>query len=311
MLGARGGHSSETQKKEKMGKSGWIGVMVQDVNEKIAGKAKLDSEEGAYVVEIVEDSPADSGGIGEGDVIVELNGKKVFDSDDLVKMIQKTEPGTKVSITVIHNGEKKKTEITVGKKKRSKHSMFGMMPTVPDIRVFVGNKLLGLRLITLNEQLGEYFSVPNNEGVLVEEVEKESTADKAGFKAGDIITRIGKRTINKVEKVRRELEKYDEGEKVEFEIIRKGTKKSLSVEIEEDQSIQQNFFYHTPPNIHKFHFDPFDDAEMNLEMDDLQPKLDHLQIELEHKMKNVESKWKDIQKQVQQFAPLQVKTVCL
>jgi hypothetical protein len=83
------------------------------------------------------------------------------------------------------------------------------------------------------------------------------------------------------------------------------------VEIEEDQSIQQNFFYHTPPNIHKFHFDPFDDAEMNLEMDDLQPKLDHLQIELEHKMKNVESKWKDIQKQVQQFAPLQVKTVCL
>ncbi len=42
--------------------------------------------------------------------------------------------------------------------------MFGVMPNIPDVHVFIGNHILGLQLLTLNEQLGEYFGVPNNEG---------------------------------------------------------------------------------------------------------------------------------------------------
>lgn len=82
-------------------------------------------------------------------------------------------------------------------------------------------------------------------GVLVEKVERKSTADKVGFKAGDIIIRIGNKTIDEVEKVRRELGKYDEGDKVEFEVMRKNTKKVLSVEMEEDQNVPPNFFSKT------------------------------------------------------------------
>jgi hypothetical protein len=54
--------------------------------------------------------------------------------------------------------------LIVGKKKGSKHQMFGVMPNIPDVHVFIGNHILGLQLLTLNEQLGEYFGVPNNEG---------------------------------------------------------------------------------------------------------------------------------------------------
>ena len=107
-------------------------------------------------------------------------------------------------------------------KQATKHQMNGPIPDIPDVQVFVGNHLLGMQLLTLNEQLGEYFNAPNNEGVLVEEVEHESTAEKAGFKAGDIIIRVGKKTVDAVEKVQRELHKFDEGDKVDFEIMRKG-----------------------------------------------------------------------------------------
>jgi C-terminal processing protease CtpA/Prc len=131
--------------------------MVKDVNERIAKKEKLDSEEGAFVDEVVEDSPADSAGIKEGDVIVEFNGKKLFDADDLVKAVQKTVPGTKLNLVVIRDGEKKILQITVGKRREMKHRMFGNVPSLPDVRVFIGNHILGLQLITLNEQLGEYF----------------------------------------------------------------------------------------------------------------------------------------------------------
>jgi serine protease Do len=268
MLSASSKLSDEIQKKEKRKKSGWIGVLIQDVNEKIAQNAKLDTEEGAFVKEVVKSSPADSAGIQECDIIIEYNGKKIFDSDELAKIISRTVPGTKVDIVILRDGQKRTLQLTVGKKKVSKHQIFSVMPNIPDIHVFFGNHILGLQLLTLNERLGEYFSAPNNEGVLVEEVEHESSAEKAGFKAGDIIIRIGNKTVDAVEKIQKELHKYDEGDKVEFEVMRKGVKKTFSIEMEEDQVVPHNSFFRKP-HFHEFRMNPLDDAEMHFEMDEL------------------------------------------
>jgi C-terminal processing protease CtpA/Prc len=300
MLSASSRLSSGTQKKERTKISGWIGVMIQDVNKKIAQKAELDSEEGVYVTEVLEDSPADSAGIQECDVIIEFNGKKLFDSDDLVKVVHRTLPDTKVSLVIVRDGEKKTLHLTVGKKRESQHRMFGEMPNIPDVRVFAGNRILGLQLLTLNEQLGEYFGAPNNEGVLVEEVEQKSTAEKAGFKAGDIVIRVGEKTVDAVEKIRKELQKYNEDDTVEFEVLRKSTKIILNVEMEEQHYIQKNFFF-PKPHIRMFRTDPFDDAEMRLEMDEPQPEIDQVQRELERSTKNFKGWKREIQKQVQRF----------
>ena len=310
MLTASGRLSGGTLKKERTKISGWIGVMIQDVNEKIARKAKLDSEEGAYVNEVLEDSPADSAGIQEHDVIIEFNGKKLFDSDDLVKIVNRTLPGTKVNVVIVREGEKKTLYVTVGKKKESQHHMFGEMPTIPDVHIFTGNRVLGLQLLTLNEQLGEYFGAPNNEGVLVEEVEHKSTAEKAGFRAGDIVIRVGKKTVDAAEKIRQELKKYDEGDTVAFEVIRKSVKKILTVEMEEQQYMRNNFFSRKP-HIRMFRTDPFDDAEMRLEIDELQPEIDQIQREIERSTKNFKGWEHEVQSQVQRFTLLSPKLVKL
>jgi C-terminal processing protease CtpA/Prc len=300
MLSASGKLSDETRKKERIINSGWIGVLIQDVNEKIARKAKLDSEEGAYVKEVVINSPADSAGLHEGDVIVEYNEKKLFDSNELVKIVSQTLPGTKVTIVIVRDGQKRTLQLTVGKKKVSRHQMFSAIPDIPDMHFFVGNHILGLQLLTLNEQLGEYFDAPNNEGVLVEEVEQESTAEKAGFMAGDIIVRIGKKTVDAVEKVQKELRKYDEGDKVEFEVMRKGVKKILSVEMEEDQIVPQNFFF-KKPHIRMFQSDPLDDVEMHLEMDEIRSNLNQAQTKLKKSLNDHKSIPHEIQNHGKQF----------
>ena len=221
----------------------------------------------------MKNSPADSAGIQEGDVIIEYDGKKLFDSDELVKLVQRNLPGTKVDLIVFRDGQKKTLHLIVGRKKVLKHQIFGAIPEIPDMHLFFRNDIFGMQLLTLNEQLGEYFNAPNNEGVLVEEVEHESTAEKTGFKAGDIIIRIGKKTVDAVGKVQRELHKYDEGDKVDFEVMRKGVKKTLSIEMEEDQVIPKNFFFRKP-HIRMFRMNPFDDAEMHLEMDKFQSEID-------------------------------------
>ena len=278
-LNASGKLLDETQQKERVKNSGWIGIFVQDVTGKIARKAKLESEEGAYVKEVVDNSPADSAGVRENDVIIEYNGKKLFDADELVKLIRRTLPGAKIDLTVIRDGQKKALHVVVGRKKISKHHTFGPMPGMPEMNICVHTNVLGMQLLTLNEQLGEYFGTPNNEGVLVQEVEHESSAENAGFKAGDIIIRVGKRPVDAVEKIQKELRKYDDGDKVEFEIMRKGAKLTLSIEMEEDQDIHKNFFF-PKPHIRMFQMNPFDDADKDFEMDELRSSMDKAKSEL-------------------------------
>ena len=272
--------SDEARKKERAKNTGWIGIAIQDVNEKIAGRLKLEGEEGAYVKEVVDDSPADSAGVSKGDVIVEFHQKKVIDANDLVKAVRRTEPGTKADLVVIRDGKKSTLQVIVGKSKGSNYSMSGPMPDIPDVHVFIGNRMLGMQLLTLNEQLGEYFGAPNNEGVLVEEVEHESTAEQAGVKAGDIIIRMGKKSIDDVEKIQKELRNYDEGDKVEFEVLRKGAKKTISMEIEEEQGFPHRFFFRKP-HMQMFRMNPFfDDASNQWDMKDLQSSLNRAQRNL-------------------------------
>ncbi len=87
---------------------------------------------------------------------------------------------------------------------------------------------------------------------------------------------------------------------MKFEVKRKSAKIILNVEMEEQPCIQKNFFLRRP-HIRIFRMDPFDDAEMRLEMDELQPEIDQVQKELERSTKNFNGWEHEIQKQVQRF----------
>lgn len=294
----------DSPKKERTKKLGWIGVGIQDVNEKIIHKYKLDSEEGAYVREVVDDSPADSAGIKEGDVIIKFNDINVLDSDDLVRAVQRTQPGTKINLTIVRNGEKKSISLTVGKNKN--HGVFRTfrMPPMPHIQMWNNSCMFGLKLLNLNEQLGEYFGAPNNEGVLVEEVEKGSVGEDVGFKAGDIVIRAGKRTVAEIEDISRELRKHEEGEKVGFEVLRKGTKKTFNVEIEDNQESNWNYFFHTPkPYIKMFRPQPSDGVDLQIQMDEVNPQLDQIRIEIERLMQKEKVQKGEWQDQIHNFFP--------
>jgi C-terminal processing protease CtpA/Prc len=238
------------QPEEKTRKAqGWLGVSIQDVTEKIAKKHNLKSEEGAYISDVTEDSPAESAGFQKGDVVVEFDGKAIHDADDLSKSVRKLSPGTKAKAEVIRKGERKTIEVTVGKRPREESFAFAF-PRVrpPVIRMFETRQFFGLRLMELNKQLGEYFGAPEGEGVLVEEVVKESSAEKAGIKAGDVILKIGKRSINDLGDVGRAIDFYRDEGKIDVEVLRKGVKKTFSLDLSsaEDES-DRAFWYKFSP----------------------------------------------------------------
>ncbi len=266
----------------------WLGVSLQDLTAKLAKALGVGAEEGALVSDVMKNSPAESAGIKEGDVIVEFNGKRVYDADDLVRAVSKLEPGTKVDVIVMRKNEKKTFQVTLGRlpRKRETQAFTFPMPRVPEVFAFGYGNILGMKLMELNEQLGAYFEAPDNRGVLVEEVKKSSAADKAGFKAGDVITRAAGKRVDELRKITRALEDYEEGDKVDFEIVRKGTRKTLTVEIDKEIRERGFHFYFdrgTRPPMY-FKHDPdffFDEGQHSFK--DLQLDLKRLTKELKEK----------------------------
>ncbi len=245
-------------------KHGWLGVSITDVTPKFARENDLKIKEGAYVNDVVDDSPADSAGIKEGDVITEFNGKKIEVAEDLSDAVGGIKPGTKTSITLLRNDEKKNLSVVVGKLKMRMPMAMGMaMPRTPNIVIDKIGKIEGMELMELNSQLAEYFQIPGNKGVLVKAVEKNSSAEKAGVKAGDVITKIEKSLVTDLDDIHESFEDANEGDKIDIETIRKGktTKVSLEVteEYEEPMMWQWNNF--NVPNF-QLHGDPEVDQQI-------------------------------------------------
>ncbi len=86
---------------------------------------------------------------------------------------------------------------------------------------------LGVEAETLSPQLAAYFGVKS--GVLLETVYEDSPAEKAGLKAGDVITSINKREVADFEDLMRILDYYNPGETVTAKIMRQGSKKTREV----------------------------------------------------------------------------------
>ena len=236
-------NAQEGKSTSKKGK-GYLGVQIQDVTSKIEKRFKVPSDEGAYVAEVVEDTPAEKAGIKEDDVILSFGDRPVYDADDLTRFVQRTAPETKVNIVVWRDGIKKTVPVTVGRKKERSMAFFSRTPGGDgNFMVWSGRSSYGLELSTLNEQLGAYFGAPGNEGVLVKSVKDKSMAAASGFQAGDVITKVGKEKVTKNLEVFRELSDYEEGDKVEFEVYRKGSKKILTMDVEEDDDEELNFFF--------------------------------------------------------------------
>src|SRR6202521_1031216 len=93
---------------------GWIGVQIQPVTGDIADSLGLKKAEGALVAEPQANGPAAKAGIESGDVITAVNGETVKDARELARTIGGFAPGTAVKLDVLHKGQDKTVDLTLG-----------------------------------------------------------------------------------------------------------------------------------------------------------------------------------------------------
>jgi len=162
---------------------GWLGVVIQNVNDDIADSIGLSESKGAMITKVTEDGPASKEDIKAGDVIVEVNGANVDDSRDLARKIAELDPDTNVKLSIVRYGDKREVDMKLGAFPSAK-KLAALRQDEP------ANQSEQLKDLGLS--LAPALKIPGagEEGVVVTEVDPSSDAADKGLKPGDIILQV-------------------------------------------------------------------------------------------------------------------------
>jgi len=236
---------------EALSAGGYLGVGVSDVNAERVKALKLKEERGAEITRVESDSPAAKAGLKAGDVVLEYNGQRIEGAQQFARMVRETPEGRQVRLLISRDGSTQTVSAVIGARK----TVYGMskedqerlneqmkklqqlqqqlgdikirIPDVPQVFMGIRSTGLGIEAESLNPQLAEFFGV--KEGVLVRMVLKDTPAQKAGLKAGDIITKVDDTSVNQPQDITRKLRSL--GEKKTFSLTLVRDRKELTLPI--------------------------------------------------------------------------------
>jgi serine protease Do len=178
---------------------GWLGVQIQPVSEEVAGSLGLDTAEGVLVADVLPNSPAMAAGVKSGDVIVKAAGEEMSEYRDLTKLIAGIDAGTDIELEVIRGGKVRVLGVTIGRMPQDDLAM-----TKPGEAAEDDGPRIGLFLAPLTPEMRDERGLDaDTPGVLVAQVEPGSPAQRAGIRAGSLISMVGQETVDDPDDVAR------------------------------------------------------------------------------------------------------------
>jgi serine protease Do len=173
---------------------GYLGIGMNDVTPDNAHFFNLQDASGAVVSQVYPDSPASRAGLETGDVITELNGKKVQNANDLQVTVSELAPGAKLDLGILRNGKSMTVATTL-----AQYHEKGEMASADEAQGDKKGKL-GLSVGELTQDARQQLRVPASvHGVAVESVRPASPADEAGLEPGDVIEEVDRKPAGSAE----------------------------------------------------------------------------------------------------------------
>jgi serine protease Do len=258
------------------GRGGQLGVFVRDLDE-AGLKAAAGATSGVRIDDVDQDSPAAKAGLKEGDIVVDVDGERVRSARQFARLIQETPDGRSVSLGVVRDGKRQSISVTPEARSFAfsfdgnmlDHDMArGLRDLGPRLRAEIEPRLreiephlrefrfngpmnfdfdmlprttsprsrLGVQLNELTPQLAEYFGVKDG-GVLVSSITRDSAAEKAGLKAGDVITSVNGGRVRHSDDLVDELRDAKDGE-ITIGIVRDKQESTVKATIENPRAVR-------------------------------------------------------------------------
>jgi serine protease Do len=259
----------------------YLGVQTQEITKENFNKFGLSAVQGVGIEKVVENSPAANAGLQNGDVIVRFEGEEVTSVRKLNRLISEVAPDHQAKITVVRGGSEREINVTLGKREfpQFQSGNFRMgdlqtlstpgitalprtMQSIPlprggvgdggDVFIWRGdanNRQIGVGVVPLNKQLGDYFGIADGKGLLVNNVRENSPAAKAGLKAGDVIVEADGKEVKGMIDLIRALNDKKEGD-VSITFVRDKNRQTVRVtpEISKDAPVKLEQFFENTPN---------------------------------------------------------------
>ncbi len=188
-------------KKNGQVKRGWLGVGIQEINEDLARALNLPQGQKGIIVTLVgEKSPAASANLMEGDVIVEVNGKKVKKTTELQQLVAETPPGNRLTLKIYRQGKAKLLRPKVGTRPQE------------TVAALEGkSEQGGVQYADLTPKLKAQFGIQANRGVLVLRIDPNGKEFEKGLRQGDLIVKAAGKKINSLKALKKILRSKGKG----------------------------------------------------------------------------------------------------
>jgi S1-C subfamily serine protease len=237
----------------------WLGISGTSLTSALAEAMKLaPTQRGALVVDVVAGGPAAKAGLrgsgqqatvgGEstlvgGDVIIAIDNQAVRDFEDVASYLALQDVGKVVTLKILRQGKEQSVEVTL----EARPSEVTTAAATP--QQTTGRSWLGIAGLTMTPDIAKAMNLPEGQqGVLIEQVQPGSPADKAGLLAGsesftlqgqqiliggDVIVKFEGQAVDRIESLQSLIQATKPGTEVALEILRQGKQMQVSLTLGE------------------------------------------------------------------------------
>ena len=172
---------------------GYLGVMIQDLNKDLAASFNFEGD-GVLLGDVVPEGPGDKGGLKAGDIVTQLNGRMMENSNQLRNSVADLEPDSKVDLEVVRDGSIVNLQVELGTRNATQLASWSS-----GNRSATTDSKLGLSVEKPTSQMRDSLSISVEGGVVVTQVDSSSMAAQVGVRQGDLIVSVNGNDIASVE----------------------------------------------------------------------------------------------------------------
>ncbi len=205
---------------------GYLGITVTNLDQDTAGAFGLDSRAGALVQEVLDGHAADKGGLEHGDIIVDINGREVADTRDLIDTVSAMPPGTKIKLGVIRDGARISLTVELEEREPAADAAAADEGSEQDNEA---SARVGITVEELTPRTRRGLELDDSvSGVVITHVRPVSPAGEEGLDRGDVITEANGRPIASAEDLLEVIDRVEKGGYLRLYVYRPRAERSRS-----------------------------------------------------------------------------------